>query len=65
MFDLVILGAGLTEAVLAECLARSGGQRVLMEDCRSHIGDNAFDKHGTVGIVGPGLWQPLRISVER
>ena len=48
-FDLLIVGAGLSGAVLAERCSKELGMTSLMIDCRSHIGGNCYDyidEHG-------------------
>ena len=42
-FDIVVVGAGLSGAVLAERHAEVLGQKVLVIDKREHIGGNCFD----------------------
>jgi UDP-galactopyranose mutase len=51
MFDYLIVGAGFAGSVLAERLARVGGQRVLICDVRPHIGGNAYDHYDDAGIL--------------
>ena len=50
MFDYLIVGAGFSGSVLAERLAKSGKQ-VLLVDKRNHIGGNAFDYYNNDGIL--------------
>eukprot|EP00306_Pavlova_sp_CCMP459_P003897 CAMPEP_0185173902 /NCGR_PEP_ID=MMETSP1139-20130426/24247_1 /TAXON_ID=298111 /ORGANISM="Pavlova sp., Strain CCMP459" /LENGTH=111 /DNA_ID=CAMNT_0027739609 /DNA_START=29 /DNA_END=361 /DNA_ORIENTATION=+ len=42
-YDVVMVGAGLSGAVLAERLARLAGAKVLLLDKRDHIGGNCYD----------------------
>jgi UDP-galactopyranose mutase len=51
MFDFLIVGAGFAGSVLAEQLAREGGQRVLICDVRNHIAGNAYDHYNDDGIL--------------
>src|SRR5215213_8368661 len=51
MFDFMIVGAGFAGSVLAECLARGAGMRVLICDVRPHIGGNAYDEYNDDGIL--------------
>src|SRR5438270_12675344 len=51
MFDYLIVGAGFAGSVIAEQLARSFGQKVLLVDRRPHIGGNAFDHYNEHGIL--------------
>jgi UDP-galactopyranose mutase len=50
-YDVLIVGAGFTGAVLAERIASQRGQRVLLIDRRSHIGGNAYDFRNERGIL--------------
>ena len=43
-YDVVIAGAGLSGAVLAERLVNQLGWRVLIVEKRSHIGGNCYDE---------------------
>lgn len=58
--DVVVVGAGLTGAVLAERMASELGKRVLVLDRRDHIAGNAhdrFDEHGVlIHQYGPHLF---------
>ena len=48
-FDLLIVGAGLSGAVLAERCSKELGMSSLILDCRDHIGGNCYDyidEHG-------------------
>jgi len=42
-FDILIVGAGLSGAVLAERFASENNQKVLVIDKRDHVGGNCFD----------------------
>jgi UDP-galactopyranose mutase len=50
MFDYLIVGAGFAGSVIAERLASSGKQ-VIIIDKRSHIGGNAYDHYNDDGIL--------------
>jgi UDP-galactopyranose mutase len=50
MFDYIIIGAGLSGAVMAERIANKLGQKVLMIEQRSHIGGNAYDRYDDQGL---------------
>ena len=51
MFDYMIVGAGLSGAVLAERLATKSGKKVLLVEKRNHIGGNTFDYYNEEGIL--------------
>lgn len=51
MYDWLIVGAGLSGAVVAERLAKLGDKRVLVIDQRDHVGGNAFDFVHDSGIA--------------
>ena len=59
-YDVLVVGAGLTGAVIAERLASQRGLRVLVVDRREHIGGNVFDEPDAHGIrvhrYGPHLF---------
>jgi len=50
MYDFLIVGAGLSGAVLAERLAHEG-KKVLIVDKRNHIGGNTFDYFNSEGVL--------------
>lgn len=50
-YDVLIVGAGFTGAVLAERLASERGLRVLLIDRRDHVGGNAHDRRDADGIL--------------
>ena len=50
MYDFLIVGAGLSGAVLAERLAQEG-KRVLIVDKRNHIGGNTYDYFNSDGVL--------------
>ena len=50
MYDFLIVGAGLSGAVLAERLAQEG-RRVLIVDKRNHIGGNTYDYFNSEGVL--------------
>lgn len=49
--DWVVVGAGLTGAVLAERLASVAGANVLVVERRRHIAGNAYDRYDEHGIL--------------
>src|SRR6201995_1273226 len=51
MYDFLIVGAGLSGAVLAERLANKEGKKVLIVDKRNHIGGNTFDYFNSDGLL--------------
>ena len=51
MYDFLIVGAGLSGAVLAERLANQEGKKVLIVDKRNHIGGNTFDYFNSDGVL--------------
>lgn len=51
MFDYLIVGAGFAGSVLAERLASTGHQKILIIDKRSHVAGNAYDYHDESGIL--------------
>ena len=59
MFDVVIIGAGLAGATLAERFAKSG-KKILIIERRQHIAGNCYDEIGANGILihkyGPHLF---------
>lgn len=50
-FDILIVGAGLSGAVLAECFANRANKKVLIVDKREHIGGNCYDFIDENGIL--------------
>ena len=50
MFDIAIVGAGLTGATLAERFA-SHGMKVVLIEKRGHIGGNVWDEYDEAGIL--------------
>lgn len=51
MFDALIVGAGITGAVMAERLA-SSGKKVLVIERRQHVAGNCYDEVDDNGILG-------------
>ena len=49
-YDLVIVGAGLSGAVIAEQASKRSGLRSLVIDKRDHIGGNCYDYVDENGI---------------
>ena len=60
MFDVVIAGAGICGAVLAERFAQDSNKKVLLIERRQHIGGNCYDEIDCNGILihkyGPHLF---------
>lgn len=60
MFDVVIIGAGLAGAVLAERFATQSDKKVLLVERRQHVAGNCYDKVDGNGILihkyGPHLF---------
>jgi len=51
MYDFLIVGAGLSGAVLAERLANKENKKVLIIDKRNHIGGNTYDYFNAEGLL--------------
>ena len=51
MYDVIIVGAGLSGAVFADQFARVLGKRVLVLDKRNHIAGNCYDERNEDGIL--------------
>lgn len=51
MYDYLIIGAGLSGAVMAERIANTMNKRVLMIEKRPHIGGNMYDKYDESGLM--------------
>ncbi len=60
MFDVIIIGAGISGAVLAERFAQDSNKKVLLIERRQHIGGNCYDEIDENGILihkyGPHLF---------
>ncbi|MEH6710869.1 MAG: UDP-galactopyranose mutase [Paraglaciecola polaris] len=60
IYDVIVVGAGLSGAVMAERLASQGGKRVLVIEKREHVAGNCFDYRNEYGILvhkyGPHLF---------
>jgi UDP-galactopyranose mutase len=67
MYDFLIVGAGLSGAVLAERLANKEGKKVLIVDKRNHIGGNTFDYFDSDGVLvhkyGPHIFHTNSLDV--
>ncbi len=50
-FDILVVGAGFSGAVLAERLASECNFRVLLVDRRNHLAGNAHDSHDASGVL--------------
>ena len=46
----LVVGAGISGAVLARCIAEKSGEKVLVIDSKSHIGGNCYDYKDENGI---------------
>ena len=59
-FDYLIVGCGLSGAVVAEKIASEWNKKCLIIDKRDHIGGNCYDYHNEYGILmnkyGPHLF---------
>jgi len=51
MFDYMIVGAGLSGAVLAERLSSGSNKKILLVEKRNHIAGNTFDYYNSDGIL--------------
>lgn len=67
MYDAIIVGAGLSGAVMAERLASQAGWRVLILEERQHLAGNCHDESYTDGILihryGPHIFHTDRAKV--
>lgn len=65
--DVLVAGAGLSGAVLAERMASQAGKRVVVLDKRSHVAGNCFDRRDEHGILihqyGPHIFHTNRPEV--
>lgn len=50
-FDYLIVGAGFAGSVMAERLANISYKKVLIVECRNHIGGNAYDYYNHAGVL--------------
>jgi UDP-galactopyranose mutase len=50
-YDFLIVGAGLSGAVLAERLSNRLERRCLLIDRRGHLAGNAYDRHDDAGVL--------------
>jgi UDP-galactopyranose mutase len=66
-FDYLIVGAGLSGLVTAECLSRKG-KSCLVIDQREHLGGNCYDKKDVNGVLyhvyGPHYFRTSRPEVR-
>ena len=62
-YDLVIVGAGLSGAVIAEQASKRSGLRSLVIDKRDHIGGNCYDYIDEHGIRVSNLRTKSRMGV--
>ena len=60
-YDLVIVGAGLSGAVIAEQASKRSGLRSLVIDKRDHIGGNCYDYIDEHGIRVSNLKSKTRM----
>lgn len=62
-FDAIVVGAGFAGATVARELAERGGRKVMVLECRDHIGGNAFDKLDEAGVLihqyGPHIFHTV------
>lgn len=65
-YDVLIVGAGMTGATAARCLAEAGA-RVLVVDARHHVGGNCYDAPDEHGVLihryGPHIFHTSRQEV--
>jgi UDP-galactopyranose mutase len=68
-YDVIVVGAGISGAVMAERCASQGDKKVLVLEKRNHIAGNCFDEknpHGiTVHKYGPHLFHTSNEAVWR
>ena len=50
-FDCLVIGAGMAGAICARELAERGGKKVLVLECRDHVGGNAYDCFDETGVL--------------
>ncbi|MEP4298522.1 MAG: UDP-galactopyranose mutase, partial [Paraglaciecola sp.] len=66
-FDVIVVGAGLSGAVMAERFASQQNKKVLVVEQREHIGGNCYDYHNEYGITvhkyGPHLFHTSKEHV--
>ncbi|HHQ4596957.1 TPA: UDP-galactopyranose mutase [Aeromonas veronii] len=66
-YQAIVVGAGLSGAVMAERLANQLGWRVLLLEQRDHIGGNCFDEYDEHGVLihryGPHLFHTDKVQV--
>ena len=63
-YDLVIVGAGLSGAVIAEQASKRSGLRSLVIDKRDHIGGNCYDYIDEHGIRVSNLKTKTRMKLN-
>lgn len=65
-YDVLIVGAGMTGATAARCLAEAGA-KVLVVDARTHVGGNCYDEPDEHGVCihryGPHIFHTSRQKV--
>jgi UDP-galactopyranose mutase len=68
-FDILVVGAGLAGATMAQRLAEQGGMRVLVADRRHHIAGNVYDEVDEHGVLvhryGPHIFHTNSLRVWR
>lgn len=50
-YDYLVVGAGLSGAVVAERLAAGADRRVLVVEARPHVGGNCYDEYDEAGVL--------------
>lgn len=64
-FDILIIGAGLDAAIMAERLANDLGKSVLVVDHRSHIGGHCYDRWSNNGVRVDQYGQKYFLAANR
>lgn len=66
-YDVIVVGAGLSGAVMAERMASQSGKKVLVLEQRTHVAGNCFDYQNEHGILvhqyGPHLFHTSKEDV--
>ena len=68
-YQAIVIGAGLSGAVMAERMASQLGWRVLVLEQRDHLAGNCFDEYDAAGIFihryGPHLFHTDKLEVVK